>query len=150
MIGTGLYIGMGAAAVTVRDDGRILMVQRTDNSLWSFPGGYMHLGENAAYAAVREAHQKTGLQVIPERLLGVYTTTSPCLYPHGDQVQPVFTVFLSRCGGGTLKADGEETSAVTWMTREQIAALEDIHPLMRPLHTAILKHLDSGHFIEYG
>ena len=150
IIGTALYIGVGAVAVTRRDDGRILMVQLIDNGQWSFPGGYMHLGENAAFTAVRETHEETGLQVMPERLLGVYTTSSPWVYPHGDQVQPVITVFLSRFEGGTPKADGEETCAVTWMTREEIAALEDIHPLIRPLHTAILKHLDGGNFIEYG
>jgi 8-oxo-dGTP diphosphatase len=148
-IGRELYIGAGAMAVTRDGDGRILMVHRTDNGQWFFPGGYMFHGENVAYNAVRETLEETGIDVHPERILGVYTRTIPYVCPNGDQVQPVITIFLAQPVGGVLKADGVETSEVAWMPLDEVAQLQ-VQSSLRPLHDAILAHLDGGYFIEYG
>jgi len=147
IIGPAPYIGVGALAV-VRDlSGRILMVRRTDNAGWSFPGGYMHFGENIAYTAIRETYEETGLNVYPENLMGVYSPRDTWTYPNGDQVQAVISIFRSRLLGGHERPDQEETSQIAWLSPEEILAL-DLHPLLTRLHRTIIEHLDEGCFVS--
>ena len=52
--------------------GRVLLIQRSDNRLWAMPGGMVEVGETAAQAAEREIWEETGVRVRAERLLGIY------------------------------------------------------------------------------
>ena len=52
--------------------GRVLLMQRSDNRLWAMPGGMVEVGETAAQAAEREFWEETGVHVRAERLLGIY------------------------------------------------------------------------------
>lgn len=61
----------GAAAV-IDKDGKILLMRRADNRLWSMPAGQMEVGETAAEAVVRETLEETGVRCIPKALVGVY------------------------------------------------------------------------------
>lgn len=145
-IGQAPYIGVGTTAVTVHEDGRLLMMQRSDTREWVFPGGYTHLGENAAQTAVRETEEETGLQVIPERILGIYSPTSLWTYPGGDQVQSIVTIFRTRATGGELYPDNIETLRIDWLSAEQISDLQT-HPALARLNQAVLAHLDNGYFV---
>lgn len=145
-IGPALYIGVGATGVTLREDGRLLLVRRTDNGLWSFPGGYSNLGENAAYTVVREIWEETGLHTEALRLLGIFSPTVPWVYPNGDQTQSVVSLFLCRVMDGEQRPDLVETSQVAWMTRQEVLALP-AHPLLSPLNQAVIDHLEGGSFI---
>lgn len=54
----------------------ILLIQRDiepARGLWSYPGGYMDRGETTAEAAAREVLEETGVTVVCDRLLGVYS-----------------------------------------------------------------------------
>ncbi len=145
-IGNHLYIGTGASGITVREDGRVLMVCRVDNGQWTFPAGYMDFGENVANAAVRETLEETGVIVEPERIIGVYSNPNPWIYSNGDQIQFISVMFKMRRVGGNLRADGIEISEVTWMTPNEILAL-DVHPIFKKVHQMVLTHLDNGFFI---
>ena len=48
--------------------GRVLLMQRSDNRLWAMPGGMVEVGETAAQAAEREFWEETGVHVRAERL----------------------------------------------------------------------------------
>lgn len=61
----------GAAAVIDRD-GRILLMRRTDNGLWSMPAGQMEVGETPAEAVIRETLEETGVRCVQKALVGVY------------------------------------------------------------------------------
>src|SRR5215475_7632484 len=51
-----------AVSVVVPDDqGRILLIHRTDNKYWSIPGGGMEPGESVREAAMREVKEETGM-----------------------------------------------------------------------------------------
>ncbi len=63
---------LGVDAAIFDQQGRILLIQRSDCRLWAMPGGTADVGETAAEGAAREAWEETGLQVRPIRLLGVY------------------------------------------------------------------------------
>ncbi|MEN8173474.1 MAG: NUDIX domain-containing protein [Chloroflexota bacterium] len=146
LIGTHRYIGPGASAITVRDDGRVLMIRRTDNGQWTFPAGFTDIGENVAHTAVRETLEETGIIALPERILGVFTDPRPWTYPNGDQIQFVTVMVRMHPAGGKLHADGVETKDAAWMTPAEILALENL-PIFKQIHRTVLAHLDSGSFI---
>jgi 8-oxo-dGTP pyrophosphatase MutT (NUDIX family) len=53
---------VGARGVIFDDDGRLLLIQRSDNSRWALPAGAMELGESIVECAVREVWEETGLK----------------------------------------------------------------------------------------
>ena len=62
-----------AAAVITDEGGRVLLVKHTYGRLnWELPGGGAEANESAVETAVREVREETGLQVVVERLAGVY------------------------------------------------------------------------------
>ena len=64
------------AGVFAWKDGKLLLVQRGNEpkrGLWSFPTGYMDIGDTAEETAIREAQEEANVAVRLERLLGVYS-----------------------------------------------------------------------------
>lgn len=63
------------ADVVIHDDARgIVLVRRKNPPLgMALPGGFIEEGESAEHAAVREMKEETGLDVILEGVLGVYS-----------------------------------------------------------------------------
>src|SRR4051794_28258521 len=117
------YVGhapllMPCTAACIRDaQGRVLLMRRGGETqeLWGFPGGAMELGESAAEGAVRETREEVGLEVVPERLIGIYTGPEyGFTYPNGDQVQLVLTFFECRVVGGALAPDRDEALEVRY------------------------------------
>jgi ADP-ribose pyrophosphatase YjhB (NUDIX family) len=63
------------AGCLVIDAGRVLLLRRAIPprlGYWTFPGGYVDLGEMPDAAALRETVEEVGMNVAIERLLGVY------------------------------------------------------------------------------
>jgi 8-oxo-dGTP diphosphatase len=145
-IGHAPYIGVGSVGILTDNQGRLLLGRRTDNGLWSFPGGYSNLGENAAYTVVREVWEETGLQVEPARLMGIISKSAAWVYPNGDATQAVVSVFRCRCVGGALQADQVETSQLAWLPPQEVLALPE-HALLIGFHRQIIEHVDEGWFI---
>lgn len=68
-----------AAGVVVVDEGKVLLARREvgpREGSWTFPSGYVDLGESPAEAAIREAREETDQDVVLDQLLGVYTNPS--------------------------------------------------------------------------
>jgi 8-oxo-dGTP diphosphatase len=64
---------LGAAAVILDADGRVLLVRHTYGRLnWELPGGASEPGESIVDTALRELREETGLQGHAERLTGIY------------------------------------------------------------------------------
>jgi len=61
----------GTAAI-IDDDGKMLLMRRSDNRLWNMPGGILEVGETPAAGVVREALEETGVRCAPIALVGVY------------------------------------------------------------------------------
>src|SRR5690242_13308974 len=66
---------MLVAGCLVIDTGRVLLLRRgiePQIGKWTFPGGYVDLGESPAAAALRETSEEVGMRVELGRVLGVY------------------------------------------------------------------------------
>src|SRR5215218_9461393 len=65
-----------AATIPVDGDGRIVLLRRgfdPGGGLWTFPGGFVDLGESVEDAARREADEELGIGVELGRIVGVYS-----------------------------------------------------------------------------
>jgi 8-oxo-dGTP diphosphatase len=80
------------------DEGRVLLALRRDIDWWNLPGGGMEAGETVEEAMRREVREETGLEVVIERLVGVYSK---------PQKQEVVLTLRCRVIGGTLAATEE-------------------------------------------
>ena len=71
------YLNPKVAAGTIpRQDGKIWLIRRNiepSYGSWTYPGGYVDLGERVQEAAIRETYEETMLQVRLDRLLNVYS-----------------------------------------------------------------------------
>lgn len=69
--------------------GRIVLIERANPPIgWALPGGFVDVGETLEQAAVREAREETGLEVMLRVLLGVYS--DPDRDPRGHTVSAVY------------------------------------------------------------
>lgn len=64
------------AGVLAQRDEKILLIQRGNqpkHGFWSFPSGFIDIGDTAAETAIREAKEEANVEVQLDRLLGVYS-----------------------------------------------------------------------------
>jgi ADP-ribose pyrophosphatase YjhB (NUDIX family) len=65
-----------AGAIPVDDEGRVILLRRgfePGRGLWTFPGGFVDLGESVEEAARREAAEELRMGIEVEGLVGVYS-----------------------------------------------------------------------------
>jgi 8-oxo-dGTP pyrophosphatase MutT (NUDIX family) len=103
----------GVSALVVDERERVLMVQRSDNGLWTLPSGIAEPGEEMAIACAREVLEETGVVVQVEELISIQTV-GPVVYPNNDVTSFVDHFFACRPTGGTAVVGDDESVAVGW------------------------------------
>lgn len=98
----------------------ILMVRETADGRWTLPGGWIDLGESAAYAAEREVLEETGMKVTAEKLAAVFDKRRHDHPPAPHHAYLLF--FLCRLEGGSL-TPSIETSEVGWFPADRLPEL---------------------------
>jgi 8-oxo-dGTP diphosphatase len=89
---------IGAFAIIFDENGSVLLSHRRDIDAWNLPGGRVETRELPNEAVVREVKEETGLEVVIERLVGVYGKA--------DKDEIVFA-FVCRVAGGQLVLSDE-------------------------------------------
>lgn len=114
-----------AASVVAFDGaGAVLLQRRTDNSLWTIPGGRQEPGETIRQAAVRETKEETGYDVSLVRLVGVYSDPGRIVaYSDGEARQEFSVCFEGRLIGGAA-ASSDETLEVALVPPSELGRLE--------------------------
>ncbi len=145
--GAGFLITPGSAAIILNDDHQVLLIQRADNGKWSYPGGYMDLGESAAETAIREGYEESGVMCEPEHLVGVHTGPDhQVTYANGDQTQFAGAVFRCRYVSGEPRPDGIETLQACWFPADPRALPEPMHPRVRQRLLEVLSDRPEAYF----
>ena len=129
-------------AVLEDDQGRILLIHKTDNDLWALPGGGHDIGESIANTMVREVKEETGYDVAVTGIVGTYTNPRHVMaYDDGEVRQQFSICFAARLLGGELKTSSE-SKEVAWIDPADTATLQ-MHPSMRMRLAHYLEHRAS-------
>ncbi|MEV6957369.1 NUDIX domain-containing protein [Streptomyces sp. NPDC051183] len=120
-----------SVTAVVRDDqGDVLLIHRTDNGLWALPGGGHDAGESIAQTVAREVQEETGILVVVDGIVGLYTDPRHVIaYDDGEVRQQFSICFRARPVGGSLRTSSE-SKEVRWVPPADLDDL-DIHPSMR-------------------
>ncbi|PRX48572.1 ADP-ribose pyrophosphatase YjhB (NUDIX family) [Prauserella shujinwangii] len=120
-----------AVSVFIQDEqGRILMIRRTDNDYYAIPGGQLELGETLSQAAVREVREETGIECEVTGLIGIYSNPNHVIaYDDGEVRQEFSICFRAKPLGGELRTSSESRE-VHWLEPGQLARL-NVHPSIR-------------------
>ena len=138
-IGTDLLQVPTVAVLVYDDQGRLLLVQDKGSGLWGAPSGILDPHELPADAAVRETWEEAGVFVELTHIVGVFAGEHfGGVYPNGDQLACVSTVFSARPIRGTPRPDHEETSEARYFARNEIDSLH-----CYPYFQAILETLNQ-------
>ena len=120
----------GASAIVADNEGRILLQRRSDNGCWALPGGAMEVGECIAEAIAREVQEETGIDVAPERIVGVYTDPGHVFAFDDGEVRQQFSIcFACRLVGGEIRPSDESTD-VRFFAPADMDGL-NVHPSIR-------------------
>lgn len=92
--------------------GIVLIKRKYPPPGWALPGGFVEQGETLEEAAVREAHEETGLKVTLHRQFHSYS--DPARDPRGHTVS---VVFVAR-GEGTLRAADDAARAEVFLKHQ--------------------------------
>ena len=133
LIGNRLIL-LPAVAAVIRDEaGRLLLQEKSSGEAWSLPAGAIEPGETPQEAITREVMEETGLVVTSTSILGVFGGHEfRYVYPNGDQVEYVVTLFKCRVGGGNGVWTDSETKSIRYFTPD------DMPPLALPYPTSML------------
>jgi ADP-ribose pyrophosphatase YjhB (NUDIX family) len=119
-----------AGCIPVMSDGKVVLLKRgiePGRGLWSFPAGFLEMGETLRQGARRETWEEINTRVRLGRLVGIYS------YP---KVGVVMVVFAGKVVGRQIPTPGLETQTVkrvdpkkiNWRTlafRSTVVALRD-------------------------
>jgi ADP-ribose pyrophosphatase YjhB (NUDIX family) len=128
-----------ASAVVADQAGAILLIERTDNGLWTIPGGGMEVGETIAQTAIREVKEETGLDVTVQRLVGIYSNPRHVVeYSDGEVRQQFSVCFACTVTDGQL-ATSSKSRQVGFFSPEDIKAM----PVHDSIRLRIRDYLES-------
>jgi mutator protein MutT len=109
-----------AVAIVSNEKQELLLVKRNIEPAigkWAFPSGYVDSGEAVEDAVVREAKEETNLDIVVEKLIGVYSNT-------GNPI--ILIVYSATHTGGNLHP-GIESQEVRWFNLNDLPKLPFPH-----------------------
>ena len=141
-----VLIMVGARCLLRDDQGRILLIKRSDNGLWAVPAGGMELDDSVRQCAIREVYEETGLtptELAPIAILSGAESTETNQWGHTYQFH--MTVFLATAWTGELVTQTDETTDAGWFHPDQ---LPTAHTAIVDMSLRLLEQYDrTGEFV---
>ena len=128
LVGNRTLITPSARAVIQDQQGRVLLVRRSDNGAWVMPAGSMELGESVMDCLRREVWEETGLEVLAATPIAIYSeprfafTTA-----YGGQHQMLSIVFRVDAWEGALATTTDETTDARFFALDQLPELPALY-----------------------
>jgi ADP-ribose pyrophosphatase YjhB (NUDIX family) len=107
---------VGTQAVALDEQGRVLLIRRSETNSWGLPGGLVDYGERVEEALARELREETGYRCCGiTRVVGVYSS------PERDpRIHAVCVVVEVRVEPGTSAINPLEVSEVRAFARDAL------------------------------
>ena len=110
--------------VLVDEAEQVLMIRRSDNGNWAFPGGAIDLGESVPQAGIRETAEETGVTCEITGILGTYTDPRHViLYTSDGEARQEFSIVLTRRPVSGEPTTSDESEEVRWVPRDELPTL---------------------------
>ena len=123
-IGHAPMLSAGATVVVIKNN-KILLNHRSDTNTWGIPGGALELGETLQETAARELKEETNLEADSFILLNVFSGKDfYFVYPNGDELYSVVTLFLAEGATGDLKITDDESFELKYFSKDELPNLE--------------------------
>lgn len=139
---------VACAGVVLNEKNEVLMV-KTHNAGWVFPGGQVEEGENLFDAVKREIWEESGIEVEVGEVFCVASNTGK--YPGYNGVKEIPTKvmfdFICKPIGGTL-GTSDETSESGWFSKEEALKMI-IAPAYIERYKAFLEYNGRPTYMEY-
>jgi ADP-ribose pyrophosphatase YjhB (NUDIX family) len=121
------------------ENNKILLVQEKMDNKWAMPGGWADVGESPTTAIIRETKEESGLDVIPNKIIGLYDANR-----HGRPLELFHAykiVFLCEKVGGNLITNAE-TIAVDYFKFEDLPELSTARTNKKHIND-VLTHINN-------
>ncbi|MFE0560697.1 NUDIX hydrolase [Paenibacillus sp. NPDC058910] len=129
--------------------GNILLVKTRDGG-WVYPGGQVEVGENLIDGLIREIKEESGIDVSVGSLVGVYSNTGIQKWYDGVTDVPTQVGFDFVCQpiGGELLSFSEETTDSRWVAKDRVLDLIT-QPSVRFRYQAYLEFNGAVNYADY-
>jgi ADP-ribose pyrophosphatase YjhB (NUDIX family) len=128
-----------ASAIVVDNKGDILLIRRSDNKLWSIPGGKMEIGESISETVVREVQEETGIQTRPIRVVGIYSSPrSVVAYEDGEVRQQFSVCFECEPTAGSIQTS-DESLEVAFYKEQAVRSMPMSESIRRRINDYLAK-----------
>lgn len=128
LVGDRRLITPGPRAVIMDNEGRLLLIRRSDNGAWAMPAGGLELGESIWESLVREVREETGLTVEAATPFALYTAQRFWFTNAYGGLHQMFTLaFRVDRWSGSLLSETDETVDARFFARSELPALSSVY-----------------------
>jgi 8-oxo-dGTP diphosphatase len=121
-----LIYSPGLMVLIRNDEGKILVVRRSDDGEWSLPAGSRELEENIFDTAVQEMYEELGIHVRLSSLAAIFSGPKMWwMYPNGHIMQFTGFAFRGEIIAGEPAISDNENHELRWVSEEEANRLFD-------------------------
>ena len=139
---------IAGAGIVLNDNNEILMV-KTHNQGWVFPGGQVEVGENIIDAVKREIREETGIDVEVGEVFCIASNTGK--YPGYNGVKEIPTKlmldFICKATGGVPRPS-EENSESMYVPKDKVLDMIKA-PAIIERYKAFMEYTGRPTYMEY-
>jgi ADP-ribose pyrophosphatase YjhB (NUDIX family) len=107
------------------DNGRVLLARRAHppfEGFWDIPGGFLDEGEDPLDGLRRELREETGLEVEPQRFLGIWMDR----YGGDSTAEATLNLYWTARVVGGDAAPADDVSELRWFNRDELPAPDEL------------------------